>query len=77
VNLVRFLFVFSCATADFGLCQPVSEGMVIQGTPSFLSPEFIIEWFHGNKHAKFSQAAGTHQNKKSNRERAIFARFPN
>eukprot|EP01122_Echinamoeba_exundans_P002709 TRINITY_DN1267_c0_g1_i1.p1 TRINITY_DN1267_c0_g1~~TRINITY_DN1267_c0_g1_i1.p1 ORF type:complete len:397 (+),score=85.99 TRINITY_DN1267_c0_g1_i1:205-1395(+) len=31
--------------ADFGMCQRISNTMVPQGTPSFLSPEVVVAWF--------------------------------
>jgi serine/threonine protein kinase len=31
--------------ADFGMCQKISNTMVPQGTPSFLSPEVVEAWF--------------------------------
>lgn len=40
--------------ADFGLCQQVAEGMAIQGTPSYLSPEVVVEWFNKSRTAKFT-----------------------
>jgi serine/threonine protein kinase len=33
--------------ADFGLCQKIRKGMVVQGTPSFISPEMVGDWLGG------------------------------
>lgn len=40
--------------ADFGLCQHVADGMAIQGTPSYLSPEVVVEWFNKSRTARFT-----------------------
>jgi serine/threonine protein kinase len=40
--------------ADFGLCQQVADGMAIQGTPSYLSPEVVVEWFNKSRTALFT-----------------------
>lgn len=31
--------------ADFGMCQSMSQTMVAQGTPSYLAPEIVLDWF--------------------------------
>jgi serine/threonine protein kinase len=38
--------------ADFGLTQKITCGMVTQGTPSFLCPEMLNDWFEGKPSRK-------------------------
>lgn len=40
--------------ADFGMCQPVSQTMVAQGTPSYLAPELVSDWFSPEQPHAFS-----------------------
>lgn len=42
------------ALADFGMCQSMSQTMVAQGTPSFLAPEIVLDWFSPEKPHSFT-----------------------
>jgi hypothetical protein len=41
--------------ADFGMCQSMSQTMVAQGTPSYLAPEIVLDWFSPEKPHAFTE----------------------
>jgi serine/threonine protein kinase len=36
---------YRAKVADFGLCQKMEPGMSVQGTPSYIAPEMVADWF--------------------------------
>jgi serine/threonine protein kinase len=43
--------------ADFGLCQEMEPGMVVQGTPSYISPEIVQDWVEGTEECQWDEKA--------------------